>query len=269
MLTNDHFHSICSFDADYPLTDLCRAAAAGGVGHLCLTDHCELVDEHGQPDDSFDWAAEDLQLEEARLAYPELDLRRGVELGQAILRPEAAERFLQEPNIDFVLGSMHLSRAGVDFYYMHFTTKEQCLSVLEEYFQVLLELSRTDYFDSLAHLTYPIRYMQYRDGVQFDLRGFDGLIDEILKTLVRRGKALELNTSILPEHDRPQPDRYILERYRQLGGDLITIGSDAHAPDRMAAGLQAGMVLLEQCGFRYLTRYRERNPQQYKLEDFL
>ena len=154
MLTNYHFHSLCSFDAEYPLTELCQAALSGGVTRLCLTDHCDLIDEHGRADDSFDWCAVEEQLRAAREAFPQLDIRKGVELGQAILRPQAAERVLSEPNIDFVLGSMHNARCGTDYYYMHFTDKRQCLDLLEEYLGCLLELSRTGYFDSLAHLSY-------------------------------------------------------------------------------------------------------------------
>lgn len=271
MLTNDHFHSRCSFDAEYPLTELCQAALQAGVTNLCLTDHCDVVDEKGKPDDSFDWAKEDRELEAARRQFAgKLELRRGVELGQAILRPEAARRVLAEPGIDFVLGSMHNARSGIDFYYMKFSDRKQCQALLEDYLLCLLELSRTDWFDSLAHLTYPIRYMRTRDGVDVDFHPFDDLIREILKTLVERGKALELNTSGYRRNNgEPLPPAYILRMYRQLGGELITIGSDAHEPRHMADGLERGMALLQTCGFRYLTRYRDRKPQQIKMEESL
>lgn len=266
MLTNYHFHSLCSFDAEHPLTDMCQTALAAGVTRLCLTDHCDMIDERGQINDSFDWPAVNAQIAQARAAFPQLDIRKGVELGQAILRPEAAERVLAEPGIDFVLGSMHNARRGTDYYYMHFTDRRQCLDLLEEYLFCLLELSRTDYFDSLAHLTYPIRYMRARDGVEVDFRPFDDLVREILKTLVERGKALELNTSgYRKNRGEPLPPAYILEMYRDLGGDLITMGSDAHEPQYMADGLQQGMALLGSCGFRYLTLYKDRKPQQLLL----
>lgn len=266
MLTNYHFHCCCSFDATYSLTDMCRAAVGAGVTNLCLTDHCDVVNEQGLPDDSFSWAAEDEQLQAARAEFAGLDIRRGVELGQAILRPEAAERVLGERGIDFVLGSMHNARSGVDYYNMHFTDQKQCRMLLEEYLTCLLELSRTNYFDSLAHLTYPIRYMRTRDGVKVDFHPFDDLVRELLKTLAERGKALELNTSGYRNNGgEPLPPEYILTWYRQLGGELITIGSDAHVPEDMADGLERGMALLRRCGFRYLTLYQKRKPQQILL----
>lgn len=263
---NYHLHSRCSFDAEYPLTEMCRAAKEAGITALCLTDHCDLVDEKGQPNDDFDWNAENQELLSARKAYPELTIRKGVELGQAILRPDAAEKVLSEPGIDFVLGSMHDSPQGIDYYWIEYTSREQCISLIEEYLQALLELSKTDYFDSLAHLTYPLRYMRDRAGFAVDFRSHDDLVQEILKTLIARGKALELNTSgFQSASGEPLPPEYILKRYRELGGELITIGTDAHEPKNIAAGLEQGMAMLRRCGFRYLTGYEKRKPLQQRI----
>ena len=266
MLVNYHFHSCCSFDAEFPLTEMCRAGVERGVTHLCLTDHCDLVDEKGQINDSFSWEAENQQLRLARQAYPDLDIRKGVELGQAILRPQAAERILAEPGIDFVLGSMHDSRDGIDYYFIEYESMAHCQRLLEDYLQCLLELSRTDYFDSLAHLTYPQRYMRGRAGFPVSFEPYYDSVREILRTLVERGKALELNTSGYAKNQgEPLPNRDILMMYKELGGELITIGSDAHVPEDMADGLERGMALLKDCGFRYLTLYKERKPRQILL----
>jgi len=270
MQVNYHFHSRLSFDAEYPLTEMCRAAAAVGLRYLCLTDHCDLIDEYGKPDDSFSWKAQDRELALARAQYPDLELRRGIELGQAVMRPQAAEQVLSDPDIDFVLGSMHNCLDGQDFYWMKFTDRQQCLKLLEEYFGCLLELSRTDWLDALAHLNYPLRYMHFRDGVDVDLRPFGDLIRQILQTLIQRGKALEVNTSGYRQGmDAPLPPEEILNMYRDLGGELITIGTDAHEPAHMADGLDRGAALLEKCGFRYVTLYQKRRPYMIKLEDVL
>ena len=270
MKVNYHFHSQVSFDAEYPLTEMCRAAEKAGLRHLCLTDHCDLIDEYGKPDDSFDWNRVDAELREARRAFPELDIRRGIELGQALLRPEAAERVLSEPGIDFVLGSMHNTTSGLDYYWVEFRDRAQCMKQLEEYLDYLWQISGTDWMDSLAHLTYPIRYMRFRDGVDVDFHPLDDMIREILKRLVERGKALEINTSGYRQGmGEPLPPAYILRMYRELGGELITIGTDAHEPENMADGLLQGTALLEECGFRYVTLYQDRKPKQIRLEDML
>ena len=270
MKVNYHFHSRVSFDAEYPLTEMCRAAETAGLKQLCLTDHCDLIDEYGRPSDGFDWTAVDKELAAARAKFPELEIRRGVELGEAVLRPEAAKQVLTEPGIDFVLGSMHNAATGQDFYWLRSTDRRECLTLLEEYLHTLLALSKTDWFDSLAHLTYPLRYMRYRNGVDVDLHPFDDVVREILKTLTERGKALEVNTSGYRQGmGEPLPPEYILRMYRELGGDLITIGTDAHEPAHMADGLERGAALLARCGFRYVTLYQNRIPKQMKLEDVL
>lgn len=266
MLVNYHFHSLCSFDSEAPLTQMCAAAEKAGITELCLTDHCDLVDDRGNPWDEWRWENIDAQLSEARSRYPHLNVRRGVELGQAISRPEAAEKVLLEPGIDFVLGSMHVSPGGLDYYWVNFTSEEQCYEMMEEYLQCLLEISRTDYYDSLAHLTYPLRYMRGRDGQNVSFRRYDDLVHEILKTLVERGKALELNTSgYRTNSGEPLPPEYMLRMYREMGGDLITIGTDAHEPKHMNDGLEQGMELLRRCGFRYITLYENRKPRQMPL----
>lgn len=266
MLTNYHFHSRCSFDAEHSLKEMVSAGLRSGITRFCLTDHCDLINDRGQVDDSFSWEKEDRELLEARKAFPEADIRRGIELGQAILRRSAAEKILSEPGIDFVLGSMHNCRTGIDYYWIEYESLDQCYALMEDYLQCLLELSRTDYFDSLAHLTYVQRYMRSKGGFPVEFTRYYDLIREILKTLIHRGKALELNTSGYENNGgEPLPNEAILRMYRELGGELITIGSDAHTPDKMALGLEKGMALLRNCGFRYLTLYKERKPQQILL----
>lgn len=265
MFVNFHFHSVCSFDGEYSLAEMCRGALSRGVTGLCLTDHCDLVDEFGAPCDEFSWEDVEQQLELARTEFPGLDLRKGVELGQAVLRPEAAERVLARSGIDFVLGSMHNDPKLGDYYCLHPVGRAEGQRLLETYLQSLLELAKTDYFDSLAHLTYPLRYMNGREGLGVSLAPYGDLVREILRTLAERGKALELNTSGYRTLGEPMPGEEIFRWYRELGGELVTIGSDAHVPEHMAEGLEQGMELLQSAGFRYLTLYRDRTPQQMKL----
>ena len=265
MVVNFHFHSVCSFDGEHSLAEMCRGAVSRGVTRLCLTDHCDLVDEFGEPCDEFSWGDVEQQLELTRAELPGLDLRKGVELGQAILRPAAAEQVLARPGIDFVLGSMHNDPGLGDYYCIHPADRAEGQALLETYLQSLLALAKTDYFDSLAHLTYPLRYMNGREGLGVSIAPCSDLVREILRTLAERGKALELNTSGYRTLGEPMPGETIFRWYRELGGELVTIGSDAHVPEHMAEGLERGMELLRQAGFRYLTLYKNRIPQQITL----
>ena len=95
---------------------------------------------------------------------------------------------------DFVLGSLHCIRGNEDFYFMDFQDEDP-YALLEEYYQELYEIARLNLFDSMAHITYPIRYMNGKHHLGVDLSRMDDLIDLTLRTLAQNGRALEINTS--------------------------------------------------------------------------
>lgn len=267
MLVNYHCHSLCSMDGEASMADMALAGVRAGVGLICFTDHCDTVGDYGEPRREFSWEAVEGALEEARCAVGErAELRKGVELGCATLHPAYALEILSRPGIDFVIGSIHNAPFGPDYYFMNFTDPAECRKLLEEYFLQMLCLARTDLWDVLGHLNYPLRYMRWRDGVEVDLDDCRDLLDLILRTAIESGRGVELNTSgYLNCGGEPLPPRSILLRYRELGGEIITIGSDAHIPARMGQGLADGMELLRDTGFRYLTVYRERKPEFIRL----
>ena len=108
--------------------------------------------------------------------------------------------------------------------------------------------------------------MRVRDGVDVDLRPFDERVRELLGHVVARGRGIELNTSgYLNCGGEPMPPEYLLRLYRSLGGEIVTVGSDAHVPERMASYLAEGMELLRHVGFRYVTVFTGRKPEFIKL----
>lgn len=268
MLVNYHCHSICSMDCDIPMADMARAALSAGVQQVCFTDHCDTLDENGNfSPDAFSWDAEEREFALARAAVGDkMQLRLGVELGEAVVHPDYAEKVLSHDHIDFVIGSVHALADQPDFYFQHYDSRERCLKLLGDYLDQMLALSKTDFYDVLGHITYPLRYMRVRDGVDVDLRPFDERVREILRTVVGRGRGIELNTSgYLNCGGEPMPPEYLLRQYRELGGEIITIGSDAHVPERMASYLAEGMELLRRVGFRYVTVFTGRKPEFIKL----
>lgn len=116
-------------------------------------------------------------------------------------------------------------------------------------------------FDVLAHLTCPLRYIngKYRRGLSIEPHR--ELITEILRTIIRREKALEVNTSGLHNfYGGLMPGREILAQYHAMGGRLITLGSDAHTADRLANGFDETVSLLKEIGFRDYCYYERRRP---------
>ena len=193
----------------------------------------------------------------------------GVELGNAPADFAAAERVLQEPGLDLVIGSIHNGSEAVgkpDYYNVNYDSVELCHRHLSDYFQSMLALARWGGFDVLGHIPYPLRYMRDRDGQDVDLIPYMELIREILRCTVAAGRGIELNTCQF--HPGSAADyAQVLTLYRELGGEIVTVGADAHEPSKVAFALREGYALLGQCGFRYAARYVGRNPEFYPLEE--
>ena len=123
-----------------------------------------------------------------------------------------------------------------------------------------------DCFDSYGHLDYVVRYGPARN-LNYSYEAYQDLIDPILKTLIEKGKGLECNTGGLRYGlGHPNPCEDILRRYRQLGGEILTIGSDAHSPEQVGYGFQTASRLLAACGFRYYTVFHRRKPEFLPLD---
>ena len=163
-LSDYHTHSRLSFDAHAPLSELAEAAADAGLDELCVTDHFDFLDENGVPAEGYDWAPAVAQHQQALPAAGErLTLKLGLELGMPHLNPAAAAAICARPEADFILGSVHnLSpeRGGTDLFFLDFSTVQACYDALDDYFASLALLAATDFYDVLAHLIYPLRYMQ-------------------------------------------------------------------------------------------------------------
>ncbi len=257
-----HMHCEASEDSETPIGDLCTAAIQRGLSMIAVTDHVELVDfQKG----GYDAAADESWCLMERAVIPKaLMFAKGIELGEPCFDTALAERLLAAHPYDFVLASQHrLSDAMPDYYFIDYThwTDEAIEREMERYFSEVLRVVEWNGFDSLAHLTYPFRYLPacWRNG---DYRRWDGVLDELLGTLAANGKALEINTSgIRKGQGVTSPDLPIIRRFKELGGRYITIGSDAHRAGEVGADLNVAETLMKEAGFTQYTVYFDRQPQ--------
>ena len=155
-LADCHTHSICSPDAEYPMVQMARKAHEYGLNALCLTDHCDLLSIEGEETLHYDWAPVLRQREEMLDAFgTKLDLPMGIEFGMGFLFPEAAEKVLSQPGLDFVIGSAHnlsLEAGGRDFFLLDYSSLEDCYRALDNYFQSMLALAAGPYYDVVGHI---------------------------------------------------------------------------------------------------------------------
>ena len=253
-----HTHSRCSFDSEAPLTDMVRAAQAAGLRELCVTDHCDLLDEHANRVYGWDWPRSLAQFDEAResLAKEGFTLRLGLEFGMGHIDPSCSQAILAQPRLDFVIGSVHNfspEKGGGDFYYADMSTPTACAAILEDYFSSMEQLVLTPWFDILGHIIYPLRYM----GVNASIHPWMDRISAILETVIDSGRGIEVNTWCGRTITGWEP---VLRRYKELGGELITVGSDAHAPANVGAGIPEAYDLLKALGFQAVCVYDKRRP---------
>lgn len=264
-ISDCHTHSDNSSDGADSIMMLCERAAALGFYALAITDHCEC-DAYFTEEYDKSIRQSFFETRKAKAVFDgQLKILSGVELGQPLQNLGAAEDALSACEFDFVLASAHILPGMDDFYYMDYTQNE-IGSLLKEYFNYVYEMVEWGKFDSLAHLTYPLRYMVGR-GFQVDLSQFHEEIDRILSRLIADGKALEINTSGLrQEIGCTMPDLGLVSRYRELGGTYITIGSDAHRWADVGAGVEDGMQLAQRGGFKHFTLFEKRTPRLVPIE---
>lgn len=261
-----HTHSSCSPDGSIPMAEMARTAVQYGLSCLTLTDHCDLLSLEGAPTPTFDWAPLRAQRTEMLARYgTQLDLPYGLEFGCGHLDPAASDKILSEPGLDFVIGSVHnLSPAagGKDFYFVPYESTEDCVRALDDYFASLLVLAAGPYYDVMGHIIYPLRYMT-GDFDRPDLRRWRDEIHEILRLAAESGRGIEINTWKGQTLGEWLP---ILREFRSVGGEFVTVGSDAHATEPIGRGVRAAYQMMQDCGFRYAAVYHERKPDMYKLD---
>ncbi len=258
-LTDLHMHTCCSPDGGYSLADMATAASAAGLSEICMTDHCDLMDLEGNFSPSFDWEPLEVEFEKTE-PIAGLTIRFGIEMGEGQEDFSVTETILNNKKLDFVIGSLHnLSRSagGTDFYVKKYEKKEQCYEDLDDYFSQMYLLAEKGCFDILGHIPYPLRYMRNRDGQDVNLNRYRDQIAAILKLVIQKGKGIELNTNRGRSLKEWIP---ILQLYKDLGGEIITVGSDAHRPDHVGLGIVRAYQLLEATKFRYVASFQKREP---------
>lgn len=266
MLADCHNHTCFSGDSDAPVRGQIERAIALGMQEMCITDHHDYDVDSGAIDFNLDIPRYIKEMQQMKEEYRgRIELRIGIELG---LQPHLKSYFqelLSTYSFDYVIGSTHFVH-GLDPYYPEFFDKRSEEEGYREYFEVLLEnCQKLDCYDSLGHLDYVVRYGPNRNRF-YSYKAYQEPIDAILKLVIEKGKALECNTAGFAKGlGQPHPHPDILKRYRQMGGELITVGSDAHNAENLGYAFAQTEELLKECGFRYYAVYVDRKPVLHKL----
>lgn len=263
-----HTHSSYSFDGVDSPGAMADRVQELGLAVWALTDHCEANDPDSAGCKTACTGSYDaIQELKASGRCRGVELLAGIELGQIMQNQAFALECLKAREYDFVIGSLHNSAGRKDFYYMNAQEARTDTALLvEEYYQEMLQMVRLNQLDVLGHLTYPLRYVVGEYKIPFDMAPYGDLIDEIFKTLIQNGKGIEINTSGLRQKlGLTLPHKPYLLRYRELGGEMITVGSDAHCVQDLGKGVGDAYELLRECGFSYVHYFKSRKPVAIKI----
>lgn len=265
-----HLHSHFSGDSHTPMEDMILKGISLGLDTMCFTEH-EDMDYPDSPDGSgeiFLLNADSYLYELASLKEKyagQIRILFGLELG---LQPHLVSenlKFSRAHEYDFIIGSTHICN-GKDPYYPSFFEGRSIEDACREYFEsTLTNLKRFSNFDVYGHLDYHLRYAPNLDR-DFSYDKYKDILDKILETLLEKEKGIELNTGGMKKGMKDfHPCKDVLKRYRELGGEIITIGSDSHDTDHIADHFDMACEVLTDCGFRYYTVFEKRYPEYISL----
>lgn len=255
-----HTHTDNSADCKEPMENTVKSAIEKGMEVLAFTDHCDLTyfdlrDNDKSIGKSFK------QAEDLREKYKDkIKILSGIELGEYVYNKDLGDYMLKSFDYDVVIASIHVRRDNSIFSATDYSKEEQedIRELLDEYFEDLYELSKNMDYDILAHLTVPYRYLNGKYGYSFNSREFDTIITKILEEVIKREKALEINTSGVDFYGMLFPDEWIVEKYYELGGRLITIGSDSHISHHVGLNFDKVESYLKQVGFAGYNYFEKR-----------
>ncbi len=257
-----HIHTTVSFDGHDSALAMAQVAKAAGLREICFTDHIDEDPKGVITHQCFDLAAYSAAYD--GLEVPGLTIRKGLEFGMLPGNQATLQRYLAARDFDFVLGSVHYA-AGLDVYYAPYWENRTLFEGEGQYLADTLQMVREhDGYDVLAHLTYiskahchpahtPVEYNRHRE-----------IVDEILKILVARGKGMEINTSGVDRCGDFLPPEVYLRRFKELGGEIVTVGSDAHTASRVGQYTDRACAILKDI-FGYVCTFEGRKPVFHKL----
>lgn len=266
-LIDMHTHTDNSFDGNHSPVYMCDAACNKGLRAIAFTDHCE-VDTYTKNEGERNVRQAFFEIAKARSAFVgKLLVLNGIELGQPAYDIPTAEQIINMNKFDVVIGSVHNLRNRQDFYFIEDFSKIDIDGTMKEYFNEILTMLQWGNFDILAHLTYPFRYMFAKNNILEDINKYKTQIDDILSLAAEKDIALEINMAGLRQPiNRLSPEFDTVKRFKELGGRLITTGSDAHYAQHIAVGMNTALNAAKEAGFDAVTLFQKRHPIEVPIE---
>lgn len=248
-----HLHTQFSFDSQADPEEHIKQAIALGLDEICFTDHYDFA--YPNADFTMNLSSYFQTMKALQEKYAnELTIKIGLEMGLDWQHQEEIKQLLTQYPFDFVIGSIHVINHQEFEKNGYFVGKSKT-QAHRDYFQACLDCAKTfDCFNVFGHYDYIERYGPYEDK-KVDLTLYQDLIDEFLKTIISKEIGLEVNTSGFKLRGEGFPQSSILKRYYDLGGRIVTIGSDSHTSDRVGEHVNEVIKTLKKIGFEDVATF--------------
>lgn len=277
-LYDNHNHCQFSFDGGRTTVEkTARAAHRNGLSGLCFTDHMDYA-LPASPAASVPMGYSelfDVQLQQAEIDRVQLLLAsehcpvkifKGVELGMEKTVHEQIRATVQQNSFDQIIASVHYLDSVDPFNGDYYEGKDFRQAYGHYLETILTELTWLEDFDIMGHYDYIARYAPYKEETVY-YKDFQDIFDELLKYLAHNGKTLEINTKTYKDYKgrRPQLDLDVLKRFKEFGGDFISLGSDSHDAEVTGYNFDHFADVSLSCGIRYEVHFEGRKPVCTKL----
>lgn len=263
-----HVHS--SYSGETPDRAQIHAAVHFGLKELCFVDRLDI----DYPDACGSERDYELDIPAFLQNFRELEqefggqiaLKAGVEVGLQMHILDDLRARLRDQPLDYVLASRHVLKG-----FKHDMRKPEGWKhytkdyVFRQYILQLTEcLRKFDDYNCLGHLTYYSRYCPYDDKM---MRYADAALelDELFRLVIPKGKGIEVNTSVYRRFGFMVPESDILKRFKQLGGEIVATGSDAHLPNFVGANFQQAYDMIRSAGFKYVCTFEKQKPIFHRI----
>lgn len=260
-----HVHSDNSFDGKSTILDICNRSVNLNISEICFTEHFSVDPK----DVSYNVLNYERYTREIAVCQDifkgKLIIKKGLEIGEPHIPylEEELKNQLKEMNLDFIIGSVHNINSVKLRTYMKDKNKNE---IYHNYFNEIYELVKNSDIDVVGHMDLMKRYA-YSEFGNYNFNDYKDIIETILKEAIKRNIGIEVNTSGMRDTvNESYPTVEIIKLYKELGGEIITIGSDAHKNEDVASGYFYTIEMLKKYKFKYIFKYKNRKPESLNIK---
>lgn len=265
MFADFHIHTCFSGDSKADVDKVVQSAIDKGMTHMAITDHNDFEFDNGvfelDTEKYFEY------MTKKKIEYKnQINISIGIECGLEPKYEARINNLLNSFDFDFVIGSSHVIN-GRDPYYKEYFENRPVHDAMVEYLNSIIEnIDIFNNFDVYGHLDYMMRYAPIpNEEKRYDYDEYGELFDTILTKLISKGKGIEINTSPVKSGLDTNPNIQVIKRYKELGGKIITIGSDAHLPEHVGHSFDLAKDLLSTAGFSHYNIFQKRLAMDIRM----